>query len=193
MSDIAIFKEMIKQTATVSLENYHGKNQVTLKEPPPANYSVTIYGMPDDDQTVVIKADAFTAPKDIFTNSKHECKRADFIIVAEIDGKQIIICIEMKRGHAGSEVEIIQQLKGAKCFVAYCREIGQSFWNHENFLKDSVYRFVSIRNISIPKRTTRPIGSTEIHDHPERMLKISNPKGLQFNYLARVSARKKTT
>ncbi|MBE9138634.1 hypothetical protein IQ254_15780 [Nodosilinea sp. LEGE 07088] len=183
MSDIAIFKEMIKRTATVSLESYHNKHKVTLEEPAPANYSVTIYGMPDDDQVVVIKADAFKAPKDIFADSKRECKRADFVIVTEINGKQVIICIEMKGGRGGAEIEIIQQLKGAKCFVAYCREIGQSFWNHQNFLKDSVYRFVSIRNISISKRPTRPPGRTEIHNHPERMLKITSPRGLQFKRL----------
>ncbi len=183
MSDIVIFKEMIKITAVVPLETYHDKNKVTLEEPPPAGYSVTIYGMPDDDQTIVIKADAFTAPKDIFADSKRECKRADFVIIAETDGKKVIICIEMKAGKGKSEAEIIQQLKGAKCFVFYCREIGQSFWNHQNFLKDYFYRFVSIRNISISKRPTRPSNRTEIHDHPDRMLKITSPKGLQFNRL----------
>lgn len=184
MSDIVICKEMIKKTAMVPLEPYYDKKKVTLKEPLPANYSVTIYGMPDDDQTIVIKADSFTAPKDIFANSKHECKRADFIIIAEADGRQTIICIEMKGGCGKSEQEIIQQLRGAKCFVAYCREIGQSFWNHRNFLKDSVYRFVSIRNISISKRPTRISRRDKIHDSPERMLKISSSKSLQFKELA---------
>ena len=186
MSDIVILKEMIKTTAVVPLEAYHSKNKVTLEEPPPAGYSVTIYGMPDDDQTIVIKSDAFTAPKDIFADSKHECKRADFVIVAETDGKKVIICIEMKAGGGKSEAEIIQQLKGAKCFVSYCREIGQSFWNHQNFLKDYVYRFVSIRKISISKKPTRPLKRMEIeeiHDRPDRMLKITSPKGLQFNRL----------
>lgn len=183
ISDIAIFKEMIKQTAIVPLEAHYDKNRVTLEEPPPASYAVTIHGMPDDDQTIVIKADAFTAPKDIFADSKRECKRADFVIVAEINAKQVIVCIEMKGGKGESEAEIIQQLKGAKCFVAYCQEIGKSFWNHQNFLQDSVYRFVSIRNISISKRPTRPSVRVEIHDRPERMLKVTSPKGLQFNRL----------
>jgi len=183
MSDITVFKQMIKVTATVQLENYQGKKNVILKEPPPADYSVTIHGMPDDDQTIVIKADAFTAPKKIFANIKHECKRADFIIVVDTDRRKVIIYIEMKAGGGGSETEIIQQLKGAQCFVAYCREIGQSFWNHQNFLKDYVHRFVSIRNISIPKRPTRPSSRTDIHDHPDRMLKITSHKGLQFNHL----------
>jgi hypothetical protein len=90
----------------------------------------------------------------------------------------------MKAGRGGTEKEIIRQLKGAQCFVAYCREIGQSFWDHQNFLKEYEYRFVSIRNISIPKKTTRPSSRSPLHDRPDRMLKISSPKGLQFNHLA---------
>jgi hypothetical protein len=183
MSDIVIFKEMIRSTATVSLEDYHGKKKVVLIEPPPANYDVTIHGMPEDDEVIVIKADSFTAPKEIFSDSKCECKRADFIIVAETDEKKVIICIEMKAGKGGTETEIIQQLKGAKCFVAYCREIGQAFWNHQNFLDGYVYRFVSIRNISISKRPTRPLNPSDVHDRPDKMLKITSPKGLQFKRL----------
>lgn len=183
MSDIAILKEMIKNTATVPLQNDHGKKKVILKEPPPANYSVTIYGMPDDDQTIVIKADTFTAPKGIFADSKCECKRADFVIIADTDEAKFIICIEMKSGKGGTEKEIIQQLKGAQCFVAYCREIGQSFWENQDFLKDYVYRFVSVRHISIPKRPTRSSGKANTHDRPDRMLKVTSPKGLHFNHL----------
>ncbi|WP_341740275.1 hypothetical protein [Microcoleus sp. CAWBG640] len=42
MSDIAILKEMIQESATVPLEDSYGKGkkQVILKEPPPADYSV---------------------------------------------------------------------------------------------------------------------------------------------------------
>lgn len=143
---------MIKQTSIVPLEALDDKNGVTLQEPPPASYAVTIHGMPDDDQTIVIKADAFTAPKDIFADSKRECKRADFVIVAEIGAKQVIICIEMKGGKGGSEAEIIQQLKGAKCFVAYCREVGKSFWNHQNFLQDIVFTVLLVSEILVFQR-----------------------------------------
>ncbi|MBD2279952.1 MAG: hypothetical protein HEQ13_17780 [Dolichospermum sp. DEX189] len=61
MSDIAILKEMIQETATVSLENdLDGRNKVILREPKPPNYYVTIYGMPDDDNVIIINADEFT-------------------------------------------------------------------------------------------------------------------------------------
>jgi hypothetical protein len=154
MSDIAILKEMIKDTATVSLEERKGKKQVILKEPD-ANYSVTIDGMPDDEQVIVIKADAFTSPKAVFIDSKGECKRADFVIIADTGTKKVILYIEMKAGKGESEKHIIAQLKGAKCFVAYCREIGQLFWNQPNFLKDYDDRAVSIKNIKLSKKKTR--------------------------------------
>jgi hypothetical protein len=184
MSDIAVFKELIKATATVSLENCDGSSRkVSLREPPPAGYTVIVHGMPDDDQAIVIKADEFTAPKGIFKNSKHECKRADFVIIADHNEKKVVIYIEMKAGKGGTEAEIIQQLKGAHCFISYCREIGKSFWNNQNFLKDYEYRFVSIREISISKKPTRPSMKTSMHDRPDRMLKITSSKGLQFNRL----------
>ncbi|CCI34063.1 hypothetical protein [Microcystis sp. T1-4] len=70
---------------------------------------------------------------------------------------------------------LIKQLTGAKCFVSYCREIGRLFWNQPDFLQDYQYRFVSIKNISISKTTTsssKPSQKSEIHDQPEKMLKI---------------------
>jgi hypothetical protein len=183
MSDIAILKQMIKETATVPLEDSYGKKHVTLTEPPPANYSVTINGMPDENEVIVIKADAFSSPNTVFKGKLGECKRADFVIVADTEKKKVILCIEMKAGKGGTEAEIIQQLKGAKCFIAYCREIGQSFWDQQNFLKDYVYRFVSIREISISKQKTRIELPTGSHNRPDRMLKISSPHYLQFNHL----------
>jgi hypothetical protein len=83
MSDIVIFKEMIRNTATASLENHHSKKKVVLKEPPPADYDVTIYGMPEDDEVIVIKADSFTAPKELQPFPK---TRSTFIVaVAELN------------------------------------------------------------------------------------------------------------
>jgi hypothetical protein len=183
MSDIAILREMIQTTATVSLEDHHSKKKVTLEEPYPADYSVTIHGMPNDDKVIVIKADTFSSPNAVFQGKYGECKRADFVIVADTGNNKVIICVEMKAGRGGSEKEIIQQLKGAKCFVTYCQEIGKSFWVQQNFLDMYKYRFISIRNISISKRSTRSSAQTPKHDRPEQMLKITSPKGLQFNSL----------
>jgi hypothetical protein len=197
MSDIAILKEMIKETATVPLEGKDNKKQVILKETPTVqsegnnnkkkvgkkekDYSVTIHGMPNDDEVIIIKADTFSPPDKVFQGKKDECKRADFVIIANTETQKVIVCIEIKAGKGDSEKHIIQQLKGAQCFVAYCREIGQLFWNNRNFLKDYKYRFISIRDISVPKKPSRT--KTAIHDRPERMLKITSPDYLEFNHL----------
>lgn len=189
LTDIAILKEMINKTATVSLEDdgygknkKNKKNKVILREPPPANYDVTIYGMPDDHEVIIINADKFKSPDTVFKGNRGECKRADFVIVADTGKKKVILCIEMK-ATKGSEKEIILQLTGAQSFVAYCQVIGKAFWRQPKFLDKYQYRFVSIGHISIPKQRTRIERPTANHDCPERMLKIDWPHHLQFNHL----------
>jgi len=184
MSDIAILKEMIKESATVPLvEDSYGKKQVRLTEPALPNCFVTIRGMPNDAQVIIIKVDDFTSPKAIFGGSKGECKRADFAIIADTGKKKVILCIEMKaKSKTSLEWEIIQQLKGAQCFIAYCQKIGKEFWSAKQFLDAYVYRFVTIRNINIHKKPTRE-AMTDNHDCPENMLKVSSPNYLQFNFL----------
>ena len=182
MHDLDILQQMIKDTAQVSLTDKYGKKMVTLTEPQCPDSCVTIYGMPDD--AIVIKADDFRSPDTVFNGSRGECKRADFVIVANAGIKKAIIYIELKKTK-GSEREIIQQLTGARCFVAYCREIGQAqaFWNQRTFLTGYVERFVSIGHTSIPKRKTRIARQTGAHDRPDKMLKIDSPYHLEFNRL----------
>ena len=181
MSDLDILHQMIKNAAKLSLEDNYGKKGVTLTEPQHANSSVTIFGMPED--VIVIKADAFKSPDTVFNGSHGECKRADFVIIADAGNKKVILYIEMK-ATKGSEKEIIQQLTGAHCFVAYCQRIGQAFWNEQNFLNGYAHCFVSIAHTSIPKKKTQITRPAGTHDRPDRMLKIDWPHHLQFNHLA---------
>jgi hypothetical protein len=180
MPDISMLHELIKDTAKQALVDSYGKKQAILTEPQCPGVSVTISGLPDN--VIVIKADAFTSPDTVFIGANGECKRADFVIIANTGNKKVVLCIEMK-ATKGSEKEIIQQLTGAQCFVSYCREIGKAFWNQPDFLKSYVYRFVSISQISIAKSKTRMTRSTDSHDRPEQMLKIAYPHHLQFNHL----------
>jgi len=176
---------MLKNSVIIPLEPnpYKGtKTQVSLKE---KDYTIPIYGMPNNAEVIVIKADAFSdiALTAVFNNSKHECKRADFVIIANTGKQKVIIFIECKAKTTTSTLkEIVQQLKGAKCFVAYCKEVGKIFWDNKNFLNDYEYRYVTLRNISISKKSTRE-KNTPIHDCPENMLKIASPHHLEFNHL----------
>lgn len=181
MSDIDILHQMIKDTAKIPVCDEYNRKRVIIEERQQPTSPVTIRGLPDD--VIVIRADAFRSPDTVFRGTKGECKRADFVIVADTGRKRVIICIEMKATQ-GATRDIIQQLTGAKCFVLYCREIGREFWKQREFLKDYVYRFVSIAHISIDKRGTRMTRQQGSHDHPDRMLKIDWPQYLEFNRLA---------
>jgi hypothetical protein len=181
MPDIDILNQMIKDSAKVQLCNHHTKMKAELTEPAHPQSSTVIYGIPGN--AVIIRADAFSSPDSVFNGWKGECKRADYIIVSNAAGKKVVIYIEMK-ATKGSHAQIIKQLNGAQCFIAYCREIGKTFWNEYDFLKTYRQRFVSIGHTSIPKRKTRVSRSVGKHDRPEKMLKIDWPHHLQFNQLA---------
>lgn len=181
MSDINVLHELVKDTAKVSLEDHYSKKKVILVEQQsPSPSSITIYNVPEN--SIIIKADNFAAPVNVFNNMRGECKRADFIIVVDDERDKVILYIEMKAGK-GNNPEMIQQLKGAQCFVAYCREIGKSFWEQTDFLEGYAQRFISIVHTSIAKRPTRERSTDQTHDQPERMLKINGRAGLQFQKL----------
>jgi len=191
MSDIDILHEMIRNVAKVQvIDNGYGKMQAILTEPQCPDSCVTLSGMPNTEDFIIIKADVFQSPDTLFCGSKGECKRADFIIVADTGKKKVIVFIEMK-AKKGQRNEIIEQLTGAKCLIAYFREIGKNFWNQQNFLDDYVYRFVSIGKTRLPKKKTRISRSSKIHDSPAKMLKISSPHHLYFNDLVGNVAGKK--
>jgi hypothetical protein len=189
MSDIPILKEMLQDSATVSLElDNYGKEMVRLHEPPKADhagYDVVVRGMPNEENCVVIKTDDFIPSSKFFQGTKGELKRADFVIIAIIKGVKVIICIELKATKKTSPtVEIIQQLKGAQCVIGYCQQIAQQFWGETNLLKDYEYRFVTVRDISIPKKTSKTKKDpTALHNTPANMLKIDSPNNLYLRQL----------
>jgi hypothetical protein len=181
MPDIDILNQMIKDSAKVQLSNHYNRMKAELTEPAHPCSSTVIYGIPEN--AVVIKVDVFSSPDTVFVGSKGECKRADYVIISNADGKKVVIYIEMK-AMKGHPAEIIQQLNGARCFIAYCQEIGKAFWDKSDFLKKYRQCFVSIGHTSIPKRKTRITRESGKHDRPEKMLKIDWPHHLQFNQLA---------
>ena len=93
--------------------------------------TVEIKGLPPN--SIVIRADDFKDPLVVFKDLKYIRKRADFVIVSNDErGKKWIICIETKGGNK-AKAKIVEQLKGAKCFISYCKCIGKLFWELEEF------------------------------------------------------------
>jgi hypothetical protein len=190
MSDIAILKEMINKTATVSLVNHQNKKKVVLEEKDDkvpsdkkANYTVEVLGLPEDSDVIVIKVDAFKSPISIFNEKNGICKRSDFVIVADTGTEKVIVIIEMKAGNPERQ-GIIKQFKGAQYFVRYCQEIGKSFWNQADFLEDYSYRFVAILNICKGRKTSTAYKERDVlNDTPDNMFKVPNCPIIQFKKL----------
>ncbi len=185
MPHISILKEMLKGSIIVPIEDHpykNGKKQVTLTEE--GQYSLIIRGLPEERFVIVIKTDKFPAPTNIFNGSKGECKRSDFVIITDIDNKQMVLFIEMKskKSTEGNQ-HIIKQFKGAQCVIKYTKEVGKLFWDTPHFLDDFESRFVCLMDINIDKRPTSYLGVSGLHDCPENMLKIKSTHYLQFNQL----------
>ena len=182
VNDIQILREMLVGRAQVRLQQRHNRLSVELTDSQ-AGTTVEIKGLPPD--SIVIRAEDFKNPLTIFNGLKGERKRADFVIVANDESeRKWIICLETKGGNK-TRTEVVQQLKGAYCFVNYCRCIGKSFWEYEEFLDGYQYRFVSVVRLNDPsKRSTENLYYTEkLHDRPDVFLKISRMFSIHFSKL----------
>ena len=184
MNDIAILQEMLNAGAQVPLQQTAGQCSVTLRDKQ-AKTTVEIADIPDD--SIVIRAEAFKPPT-VFKGSKGERRRADFVIVSNAENENWIICIETQAGTGKDPEDVEQQLRGTQCFIGYCKCIGQSFWQSENFLDGYQYRFVSISGININKQTTRfykPKNQSreKSHDSPDTFLEILERQNLHFDEL----------
>jgi hypothetical protein len=152
MTDVAIISEMIKPAATIVPVTMNDRRHVTLLEPASPNSNVTISGLPNN--AVVIKSDAWPSPNTVFKGDKGECKRADYAIVAEVGETTVLIYVEMKLGNGNTCEDIAKQLAGAKCFLNYCKAIGEHFWNEPNFLAHAQHRFVCFKQTSSIRKKT---------------------------------------
>lgn len=184
--DIEILQEMLIPDAKVPLQQGQSKLSVQLKDEQ-AGTIVEITGLPRD--SIVIKAEAFEGSLKLFAGSKGERKRADFVIVS-IDSSKWIVFIETQKGNYKTPEEVVEQLKGALCFVSYCKCIGREFWLEEEFLDDYHFRFVSMVDIAANKETkkTRPYSphiqsKGGLHDTPDSFLKIYRSSSLHFSKL----------
>ena len=187
MNEIAILQKMLVSTAQIPLQPDSGRPSVRLTDMQ-ANTTVEIKGVPHD--SVAIRAEDFEDPLTIFNGSKGERRRADFVIVA-IDGiRKWIICIETQAGNSKTRSHVEDQLKGAACFMSYCKCIGKMFWESIEFLDDYQYRYVSMGDISANKEIKktrhyphRVQSEGGLHSTPADFLKFYRSTSLHFSKL----------
>lgn len=188
VNDIEILQEMFHPDALVALRPGQGKPAVELTDAK-AETTVQIKGLPHE--SVVIRAEDFKVPRTVFNRSKGQRKRADFVIVSNDDAKRWIIYIETQAGNYKTATHIIEQLKGAQCFISYCKCIGKSFWKSEEFLDGYEPRFVNIAGLNLEKQGSRSYSpyiqaKGKLHDTPEAFLKILGSPNLYFRQLTQV-------
>ena len=184
VNDIQILQEMLNPDAQVMLQSRQGRPSVQLTDSQ-SGTTVEIKGLPPN--SIIIRAEDFENPLTVFNGSKGERKRADFVIISNDENeKRWIICIEIQESNDKKAWHVIQQLKGAYCFINYCKSIGKSFWESEEFLEGYEYRFVSIveLNFNRSRRRTHPFHSQgELHNRPDLFLKISQSPTIYFRNL----------
>src|SRR5690554_1043540 len=117
-----ILNQMIKKEALLELTKNYEKFTAVLTEPKDKDSRVEIRGVPEN--TIVIKLDSFPDTRTLFNGSRGECKRADYIIISDYNGKKRILFIEMKKTKA-QEKDLVKQLKGAACVISYCKEVAK--------------------------------------------------------------------
>ena len=188
MNDIEILQEMLVPDIQIPLQQGRGKPSVELIDAQ-AGTTVAIKGVPHD--AIVIRAEDFEAPLAVFDGSKGERKRADFVIVSVNENGKWIICIETQRGDYKKPAEVVAQLKGAQCFISYCKCIGKSFWESEEFLDGYEPRFVSIAGLNLEKQGTRSYSphiqsKGKLHDTPDAFLRILGSPNLYFRHLTQI-------
>ena len=182
VNDIQILREMISPDVQVMLQPAQGKPFVQLTDLT-SGTTVRINGVPHD--SIVIRAEDFENPLTIFNGSRGERKRADFAIISNDENeKSWIICIETQESNSKKAWHVTQQLKGAYCFISYCKCIGKSFWESEEFLDGYQYRFVSIVDINFNrnKRKTQPFEG-ELHNRPDIFKKLPQSPTIYFSKL----------
>ena len=184
VNDIQILQEMLNPDAQVPLQSGQGRPSVQLTDLQ-SHMTVEIKGIPL--ASIVVRAESFEEPLTVFNGTKGERKRADFVIVSNDEReRKWVICIETQEMDSKLASHVTQQLKGAYCFINYCKCIGKSFWASDEFLDGYQYRFVSIVDINFnrSRRQTQPFYSTgELHNSPDEFLKISRSPTIYFRRL----------
>lgn len=183
MSDLSILCDMIHCNAKIQLQTEYNKHFVVLEEEKSPDSTVTIAGLPSD--TIVINLDDNISNDRIFNGSRGECKRADYLIIAEAQNKKRILIIEMKTSKDKPK-NVINQLKGASCCVRYLQEVGKKFWNQDEFLNDYELRYIYLNHTSkkpsVRKRRVR--NNQDVGDQPETAVEISWATRLDYNKIS---------
>lgn len=183
--DICILRELIKQNMIVEpfINADSGKYELRLTDQRNPRSRVHITNVPRN--TLAIKSDDFNEANKFFNSTKNECKRSDYIIISTNNSDKWAIFVELKQSTAHSKPkDIINQLRGTRCFYEYCCYTIHQFWGDSAPVLDEYNeRYVVFPNTNGSRK--RPVGydvNEPIHNNPKEARKIYR-KDIDFNIL----------
>ncbi|HJJ53889.1 MAG TPA: hypothetical protein O0X66_05255 [Methanocorpusculum sp.] len=183
--DICILRELIKQNMIVEpfINADSGKYDLRLIDQQNPHSKVRITDVPRN--TLAIKSDYFDEANKFFNSTKGECKRSDYIIISTNNADKWAIFVELKQSTAHSkQKDIINQLRGTRCFYEYCRYTIRQFWSDiAPVLDEYNERYVVFPNTNGSRK--RPVVydvNGPIHNNPKEARKIYR-NDIDFNIL----------
>jgi hypothetical protein len=123
-----ILKEILS-TEILGDFGYHSSNNqffAFLKEDDPLSITpnIRIFGIPEN--SILIHADhQCTEPAFLLKDSGMR-KRCDYLLLTKVNGKDTVICIELKSKSISGQ-EVIEQLTGGDCLLEFLSAVAEKF------------------------------------------------------------------
>lgn len=151
-----ILKSMLVKDMLNNFAQQNGTNKrfVVLRENDPSSKLPTIY-IPDlPDNTVVLKTD-YDDTEPVFFDSRFDLRRRnDYILLTELNGKNIVVHIEMKSKTLKRE-HIKRQMNGGNCFLEYLESVSRRLLDSPFSFNDPScieHRYVVIHVLNKPMK-----------------------------------------
>lgn len=184
MPDIIKIKELINNKAKVSITIDNGVYVAELKEMKEPTSIIRVAGIPQN-SIIINLDDFFPEPNQIFASKKHECCRADFILISSNGDDKQIVFIELKGGDVKKK-HVKDQMRGAECFSRYVVAILDIFWQYSMPLQDYKKHYVLCKYTSSNKRTTDYSLEYKTNDTLDSILTTKGSHTFQYNqFIAR--------
>lgn len=174
MADLALLKEFFCDNIQddISLSPVNNRRFTRLREQGKEAKlkSVDLMDIPDD--SIVLKMDTYQQPSTLFRGNKGENRRCDYVVITNIENRDVLLFIELKSSSLSNK-EVQQQFMGAECAIDYCNSALKRFHKQDGYFDSFEKRFVVFyKGGSIAKT---PTGTKTNNNPPSSYLKYPNP------------------
>jgi hypothetical protein len=168
---LKIFETLFADSFANAPESIRDRQYFVLEENDPAAKlkRVEIRDVPEG--SLLLKMQEYPALSGVFKSTKGECKRCDYIILTPCENDLYILYIEMKSLYPNKQ-DVILQLKGADCFMTYCRALAECFHSSEISSCSSKKRFILFYSNNSNKTSIVPRAMSAVHSSPENMMRF---------------------